>query len=622
MKQFSWILLGTLALAPAWAAPQPIALAVDARDAPRRILHARLKIPVAPGPLVLAYPEWLPGEHGPTGPIVDLAGLELSAAGKAVAWKRDPVDMYAFKCEVPPGASSLDVELDFLTPATPAGFTSGASASARLAVLSWNQLLLYPAAAKTADITYAATLRLPAAWKFGTALEVERQAGQDVTFEPTSLATLVDSPVLMGAYFRDLDLSPGGPVAHTLHIAADSEAALALSPELEASYRRLVVEANALFGARHYQAYHFLLTLSDYTAHFGLEHHESSDNRSFERALIDEDRRRLMAGLLPHEMVHSWNGKYRRPTGLATDRFSQPMQGDLLWVYEGLTTYLGNVLAARSGLRTGEEFLDGLALDAALLERRAGRTWRPLADTVVAAQLLYGARDQGQNWRRGVDFYPEGGLIWLEADVIIRRESAGQRSLDDFCRRFFGGASTPPAVVPYTFDDVVAALNDVAAHDWRRFLEDRLSSLDPHPPTGGIVDGGFKLVYTDEMPKSLKSREEVEETTDVTHSIGLLLDKEGRVVDVVPGLAAAKAGIAPGMRLVAVNGRKWSKQVLREALHATPARREPLELLCENAEYFESYRLDYHDGERYPHLVPEPSRPDLLQAIARPLMPR
>ncbi|HKQ61807.1 MAG TPA: hypothetical protein VJS92_10970 [Candidatus Polarisedimenticolaceae bacterium] len=620
MKQLLSVATCVLAAGAAWAAPpSPITIEVDAGDAAQRVFHARLKVPVAPGPLVLAYPKWLPGEHGPTGPITDLAGLKLSAGGKAVRWTRDPEEMYAFHCEVPAGASTLDVALDFISPAASEGFSSGASASARLAVLSWNQVLLYPAGARSDDLTYVASLRLPEGWKFGTALPIERRGGEDVSFKPASLTTLVDSPVLMGQYFRDVDLSPGGPVAHTLHVAADGAAALELTPALETAYRKLVAEANALFGAHHYRDYHFLLTLSDHTAHFGLEHHESSDNRTYERAFIDEDRRRGFSGLLSHEMVHSWNGKYRRPAGLATPDFSEPMHGALLWVYEGLTTYLGNVLAARSGLRTPEEALESLALDAAEMERNVGRTWRPLADTAVAAQLLYAARDDGAHWRRGVDFYPEGALIWLEADVMIRQQTKGQRSLDDFCRRFHGGASGPPAVSPYTLSDVVAALDAVAPYDWKRFLEERLNSLDERPPLGGIAGAGWKLVYTEEIPAMQRSREEVRDTIDVSHSIGIELDKDGRIEDTVPGMAAAKAGIAPGMKLVAVNGRKWTRKVLREAIRATRGGAAPLELLVENADYYRSYRLDYRDGERYPHLVRDTARPDLLSAIHAPL---
>jgi predicted metalloprotease with PDZ domain len=607
-----------IALAPSAGAAEPaIRVQVDATRAPMRIVHSTLTIPAAPGPLELLYPQWIPGEHGPSGPIADLAGLVVTAAGRPVPWTRDPKNMFAFRVDVPAGAGALEVELDFLLTADAEGFTSAASASAKLAVVSWNQLVLYPRGTSARDLVCAASLRLPAGWQFGTALPVASHSGDAVTFKPVPLATLVDSPVLMGEYFRDLDLTPPGGLRHVMHVAADGLPALEMSAELQASFRKLVIEAPALFGATHYGSYHFLVTLSDHVAHFGLEHHESSDNRSWERAFVDEDRRRLMAGLLPHEIVHSWNGKYRRPATLTDADFGAPVDSSLLWVYEGLTTYLGDVLTARSGLWTQEEFLDNLALDAAAQERRAGRTWRPLLDTCVAAQVLYESRAEWANWRREVDFYPEGSLIWLEADVLIRQDTRGKRSLDDFCRGFFGGRNGPPEVRPYAFGDVVAAMNEVAPRDWKKFFEERLSRPTRAAPLGGITGAGWTLVYTDTIPERLASVETVEETTDVSHSIGLLLDDEGTIVDTVPGLPADRAGIGPGMKLLAINGRTWDPVVLRDAIRATKSGVQ-MELLVDNAGYVSAHALDYRDGERYPRLVRDESRPDLLSAIIAP----
>jgi predicted metalloprotease with PDZ domain len=457
----------------AWSSPAqtvPISLNVDATGAPRKILHARLRIPAQPGALTLVYPKWIPGEHGPTGPITDLAGLVITSAGKPVVWRRDAEDMFAFHLEVLAGAEAVDVALDFLIPPTSDDFSSGASATAQLVDISWNQLVLYPHGRKASDVQVTTRLRLPAGWKFGSALPLVRESDGVCEFAPVSLETLVDSPLIASAYFRTLELSPGAAPAHLLHVAADSAAALEMKPEDEGHFSHLVTETGALFGARHYRSYHFLLTLSEHVAHFGLEHHESSDNRQPERYLIDDDLRKLGADLLPHEMTHSWNGKYRRPAGLATPDFQQPMKGELLWVYEGLTMYLGNVLATRCGLWTNENFREDLAFTAAQLDTSPGRTWRPLSDTTVAAQLLYFARPEGAAWRRSVDFYPEGLLIWLEADSIIRRLSEGRRSLDDFCKKFFGGESGPPQVVPYGLDDVLAALNETAAYEWGPFF--------------------------------------------------------------------------------------------------------------------------------------------------------
>ena len=601
------------------AANRPVILEVDAREAPRKIFHAKLVIPAAPGPMTLAYPKWIPGEHGPTGPIADLVGIRFSANGKAIAWKRDPADMYLFRLEVPPGAAAVEASLDYVSPVETGGFSSGASATANLTLISWNQLLLYPADGKPDEIAYEASLRLPDGWKWAGALDAEGPSAQAIRFAPVPLTTLVDSPILTGAHFRVIDLTRE-PLVHRLDIAADSEAALEMSPELEAQYRSLVGETGALFGARHYRHYDFLLTLSDHTAHFGLEHHESSDDRVDERSLIDADRRQLMAGLLPHEMTHSWNGKYRRPADLAIGTFQEPMHGDLLWVYEGLTEYLGQVLAARSGLLTPEQYREDLALTAAEMDHQKGRAWRPLQDTAVAAQILYGARSDWSAWRRGVDFYSEGELLWLEADTILRRESRGSKSLDDFCRLFLGGASGAPKVVPYTFDDVLAALNMILPYDWKSFWRTRLDSTAPGAPLAGIAGSGWKVVYTQEIPDMQRAAEDVHRVTDVRYSLGISVREDGVIPDVLPESPAAAAGVGPGMRLVAVNARRWSPAVLRDAIKRSGSR--AIELLVENGEFFKTFRLDDAGPERYPHLERDNARPDILSSIIHPTASR
>jgi predicted metalloprotease with PDZ domain len=405
-------------------------------------------------------------------------------------------------------------------------------------------------------------------------------------------------------------------------MVSDSEAALQMSSEQIANYKQLVLETNALFGAHHYEHYHFLYTLSDNVAHFGLEHHQSSDDRVAERTLLDEPLRKASSDLLPHEFVHSWNGKYRRPAGLATPDYEQPMKGELLWVYEGLTEYLGSILAARSGLRTAEDQREHLAAIAAYLDRYPGRTWRPLIDTTIAAQLLYNASSSWAAWRRGVDFYDEGELIWLEADTIIRQQTKGARSLDDFCRRFHGPPNTPPMVKPYTFDDVVSTMNDVAPYDWRTFFNTRLNSLEPHAPLGGIANGGWRLVYNDTQSDYQKAIEAAQSSADFSYSLGLRLNEEGGVSDVVPGMPAAEAGLGPGMKIVDINGRAYSLDRLREALAEGKTSRAPLELRVQNGDFSKTYKIDYHDGEKFPHLERDSSRPDLLQQIIKPLQAR
>jgi len=598
-----------------------ITVAVDATEAPRKIFHARLVIPVTPGPLTFFYPKWIPGEHGPSGPVIDVAGLKLSAAGKQIPWQRDLLDMYTFHCEIPAGANSLEVSLDYLSPNDVEGFSSGASATSQLTVISWNQLLVYPQGWTAEELTYAASLKLPEGWKFGTALPVTKESGQAIEFKPVSLTTLVDSPVISGAHFQVIDLSPGATPSHEIDIAGDSEAAISMSPDLIAKYRQLVAQANALFGAHHYQQYHFLFALSDYVSSFGLEHHDSSDNRVAERTLLEDQSRMWAADLLPHEMVHSWNGKYRRPADLTTPDFQKPMKTDLLWVYEGLTQYLGALLTARSGLWSAEEYRENLAWVAAYLDQRTGRAWRPLVDTAVSAQLLYGARLEWEDWRRRVDFYDEMLLIWLEADTVIRQQSQGQKSLDDFCRRFHGAPSGPPAVKTYTFEDVVAELNAVCPYDWRAFLASRVNSTASHGPLGGVEASGWRLVFTEEPNRMRKAGDSVDKSIDLRFSIGLILKQDGTVKDVIPGKPAAEAGMAPSMKLLAVNGRRWTELLLREAIKATKEKPN-LELMIENGDFIQSYVLKYQGGERYPHLERDAAKPDLLQQIIQPLKVR
>jgi len=606
---------------PSVFAQNAVSLRVDATDAPRRLFHVRMSLPAKPGPMALLYPEWIPGEHGPTGPIANLVGLKIQGAGKVLPWKRDAVNMFKFHVDVPAGVSTLDVVFDFITPPDSEGFSSGGSATSELAVLNWNQLLLYPEGTKPDDFQYQANLKVPNGWRYGTALPIRRESGNEIEFQPAPLTTLIDSPVSTGAHYRTIDLGSDMGAPHYLHLAADSDRALEVSPEVIGQYKNLVKETGALFGSRHYRGYHFLYTLSDHVAHFGLEHHESSDDRVGERCLIDPDLFKLEAGLLPHEMTHSWNGKYRRPAGLDTLDYQQPMKDELLWVYEGLTEYLGEILAARCGLWHNEDFREWLALQAAKLDSQPGRTWRPLIDTTIAAQLLYDARKEGSPWRRGVDFYPEGALIWLEADVLIRQHTQGRRSLDDFCKRFCGGTSGPPKVVPYTREDVVALLNEVAPDDWQQFFQARVYDITPRAPLGGIEGAGWRLVYSNAVPPLLKAAEGDEKYTDLRFSLGLSLKEGGEVEYVVPGSPAAKAGVSGGMKLVAVNTRRWTPEILRAAVSAAETNAAPIELLVENADYFKSCKVDYHEGERYPWLERNPAKPDLLTEILKPLTP-
>jgi predicted metalloprotease with PDZ domain len=599
----------------AFAATAPtVTISVDATHAPRKIFHASLKIPATPGDLMLYYPKWIPGEHAPDGPVIDLAGLKFSAGGKTLKWRRALDDGFTLHVEVPAGTTEIAAELDFLSPATlEGGFSAGSSATDKLAIISWNQVLLYPKGWKSDDINYSASLKLPDGWKFGTPLPISSQSGNEIHFATVSLTTLVDSPVITGEFLKIVPLAQD-PVTE-MDIAADSAAALDAPPEVWDHYRSLVDQAQKLFGAHHYRDYHFLYTLSDHVAHFGLEHHESDDSRVSENALVDETARKQSSGLLPHEYVHSWNGKFRRPAGLATPDYQQPMQDDLLWVYEGLTNYLGFVLTARSGLLTADQDRDGLAITAAALDHTPGREWRNLQDTADAAPELYFSPRAWGSYRRGVDFYEEDTLNWLWVDVIIRQQTKGAKSIDDFCHLFHGAPTTGPMLKPYSFEDVVSALNQIAPYDWRGFWTERLTNHGPGAPLGGIEGSGWKVVY-DETPSPMEGGRG-RRSVGTRYSLGLELGADGNIADTIEGMPAALAGVGPGMKLVAVNGRRFSPEVLKDALKAAKDGSTPIEILVENTDYYKTYKIDYHGGEKYPHLVRDESEPDLLTDILK-----
>jgi predicted metalloprotease with PDZ domain len=619
MKRFA-LVLPLLFLAFALAAA-PITLRVDATNVASNVYHAHLTIPATSGPMTLFYPKWIPGEHGPTGPINGLTGLRISANGQPVTWLRDPIEMFAFNVDVPAGASSLDVDLDFLAPAPGANFTAGASTSPRLAVLSWNTVLLYPRGVASDSIQVDASLRIPAGWLYATALETRGRNGDEIQFEQASLTTVIDSPVQLGATLRKIDLVSRSPLRHTLNLLSESTEATQTPDDFATQYGRLVDETTAIFGANHYRHYDWLLTLSDFVAHFGLEHHESSDDRVEEPALREDISRKWVSGLMAHEFVHSWNGKYRRPAGLATGNYDKPMTGELLWVYEGLTEYLGDLLPVRSGILTADDYRENLAETAAQMTQHVGRTWRPLLDTAVAAQLLYEAPGASTNWRRSVDYYPEGELLWLDADMTIRSLTNGKKSLDDFTRAFYGGTSGHADLKPYTFDDLVTSLNSVAPHDWRAFLNQRLTSMSPTPPMGGIEQSGWHLVYNDKPNTALQYQEGRSKGADLNASLGFTIRENGSVNDVVPESIAARAGVAPGARIIAVNGRAYSTARLRDVIKASKDSTTPITLIVQNGEFFTTASIDYHGGERYPHLERTTGKPDWMETLIKPLAP-
>jgi predicted metalloprotease with PDZ domain len=581
-----------------------ITVSVDATKVPQKILHVEEVLPVQAGPLTLYYPKWIPGEHGPDGPVSNLGGLKFDADGTDIPWTRDLLDVWTFHVDVPAGKTRLHVAFDYIE-------SAGASATDKLLVLEWNEVVLYPSGATSDKLTYDAKLTLPEGWKFGTALPVGGQQGREVAFKPISLELLVDSPVIAGQFYRAIDLTPPGEsVHHEIDMVADSAAALQMSPAVQKSMTNLVAESGKLFGARHYREYHFLFSLSDHVAHFGLEHHESNDSRLPERTLLEPAGAFRVGGLLAHEFVHSWNGKFRRPADLTTPDFEKPMEDDLLWVYEGLTDYLGPMLAARSGLWTPEQYRDYLASIAASLgPGRPGRTWRPLLDTAVGVSQMRPPRGW-VNLIRSADYYDEGDLLWLEVATIIHQQTNGQKEMDDFCHLFHGGPNNGPEVKTYTFEQVVDALKSVAPYDWAGLFKTRLNSVSPEAPTGGIENGGWKVAYSAEPPKMPGRRGE---SIGEDYSIGLTLGNDGAVSASIYGSPAWQAGIGPGMKVVGVNGRVYTHDLLEDALKTG----QPVELMAIVDDYYKTFTVDYRGGPKYPHLVQQEGKADVLDELIR-----
>jgi len=610
------------AIPPATDAAYPgvLSLDVDLRDVGQKIFKVHESIPVHAGPMVLFYPKWIPGEHGPTGTLDALAGIKISAGGQALPWHRDLKEMYALHLTVPADVEKLELEFQLLSPTAGGDFGASVSVTDRLVDLEWNQVLFYPAGHYARNVMFQPNVHLPEGWKFASALQSDTPEATSVQFKPVDLEQLVDSPLIAGKNFRRIDLGSHGVPPIYLNIVADRAENLAATKTQIEHQQALVKETYALFGARHYAHYDFLLTLSDTTGHFGLEHHQSSDDRLDADYFTDNDAYLAEADLMPHEYVHSWNGKFRRPADLATVNYNEPMLGDLLWVYEGLTNYWGEVLAPRAGFWTAEQYRDYLADLASGMNHVPGRAWRPLQDTADEAQVLYDVPNAWASWRRGVDYYDEGSLLWLDVDTKIRELSQDRKSLDDFAHLFHGIRDGSFAVYGYDFDDVVAALNKVQSFDWSSFLHAILNSTDANAPLDGITRGGWKLVYNDQPNPMLRSREKAHKITDLIDSIGIKVDEDdrpGALIDVLWQGPAFNAGLAPGMKLIAVNGDKYSSDVLRDAITAARAGSRPIELLLQNQDVFLTINVDYHDGLRYAHLERVKATPDRIGEIVK-----
>jgi len=603
------------------AYPGTIRLEVDATDIQRHIFRVHEEIPVAPGKLTLLYPAWLPGKHAPRGPIDKLAGLVTSANGHRLEWQRDPLDVYAFHLDIPQGVDTLSVDFQYLSPQEPA--QGRVVMTPDMLNLQWDAVALYPAGHAARRITFAPSVKLPGGWHYAGALDLPAGATPNepasdgvARFKPVDFETLVDSPLFAGRHFKRIELAGNAPVH--LNLFADAARFLAATPAQLKLHENLVVQARKLFGSQHYDHYDFLLALTNQLGGIGLEHSRSSENSGDPGYFTEWDKHAPGRGLLPHEFTHSWNGKFRRPVGSATANYNVPMDDGLLWVYEGQTQYWGFVLAARSGLWSSEQTRDALALVAATYaDNRPGFAWRNVQDTtqdpIIAARRALPYR----NWQMSEDYYSAGQLIWLAVDAKLRELTGDKRSLDDFARAFFGIDDGSWAISTYEFDDVVAALDGVAHHDWARFLRER---IDGHaPPLDGLAASGWKLVYRDKPSAFEKANQGGRRGWDYSASLGFVVGgKDGRISDVRWDGAAFNAGVTPTSTIVAVNGRAWSNDELDDAITAAVGSTAPIELLLKDGNLYRSVRLDYHGGLRFPHLERIEGSADRLSAILAP----
>jgi predicted metalloprotease with PDZ domain len=601
-----------IAIATATAAA-PMRIDVDATDAPRRLLHARLAIPARPGPLTLVYPRYgIPTYRAPESILNNIVGLRFSALGHSLRWTRDRDDPFGFQVRVPAGAAEVIADLDVVPAPQRTDFNA---ATGQLLILDWPTVVLYPKGARVSDLHVDAHLRVPSGWGADATLDTRMEPDGTITYARTSLAMLVDSPVLAGKYFTSAVVRGKSPTV-LVAVAADAPDAARIPAEWLSRLDRLVAEADALFDGYPFGRFHFHIALSDHVGNDGVEHRQSNDIRMSLAGLIGEDNRRAYGYLLPHEFAHAWNGKYRIPRGVLRPDFQERQVTDLLWVYEGLTRYLNWVLAARAGVLSPDESLDYAAYLAARMTHRPGRAWRSLEDTAVSTTSLIEAPDAWESMRRGVDYYDEGMLLWLEADVTIRQATASRRSLDDFCRRFFGQSHAPEAVAPYDLDDIVAALNAVAPQDWRHFLQSRLGAKDSDRlPLDALATSGWELDYTSHPNLIQVSCETVNRVIDERYSIGILATQDGSIADVVQGSKAWNAGLGPMMTIASINGQPWRTDALRETI--ANAVTTPIELQIINGAERAQVQIAGSLGARFPHLRRN-EYPDLIRDILAP----
>ena len=579
----------------------PITLAIDATDTLRGVYRVAETIPVTPGTtsLKLLYPKWLPGNHSASGPINLIADFHFTANGQELAWTRNPLDVYEIDVTVPAGASA--VVANFVHTSPTQSSQGRVTMTQEMLNLQWEKMSFYPAGHYTRRIAITPTVKFPAGWRVFTALDGQKQAGDTVTWDQTNYETLVDSPIFAGKYAEQFSF----PDNIHLDVVADAPKLLTLAPENLAKFKKMYAEAETLFGARHFDHYDTLLALTDRMGGIGLEHHRSSENQFEPKAFIDWDKMDWDHNVVAHELVHSWNGKYRRPAQLWTPDYRTPMQDSLLWVYEGQTQFWGYVLAARSGIQRKDTVLGQWARAAALYsEGQPGRQWRGVEDTTNDPIINSRRPLPYSSLNRSEDYYVEGALVWLEADQIIRKGTAGKKGLDDFAKAFFGVRNGDWGINTYTFDDVVSALNGVYPYDWASFLRTRLYEPNQPAPLKGLEMAGYQLVWKDQPNPYDKGRNDYAKTHDLFYSLGMVIDKDGKVASNLWNGPSFKAGIVNGAQIVAVNGQAYSGEAIDDAITAAKSATVPIQLLVKRGDAYATIPIDYHGGLRYPWIEP------------------
>jgi predicted metalloprotease with PDZ domain len=612
-KCLVFALLATMAVRTAAPAQNPSApamtLVVDETQAARRIAFVHEDIQVRPGPLALAYPRWIPGEHGPTGPIQQLAVIRVHAGTLTLPWIRDSDDIYTIRVEVPPGADRITVDFDTLLENT---------ISDHQLLLAWNTVVLYPRNVDKQQLMIEPSILLPLNWKQGSALRVISQSGSRVSFAPVSLERLIDSPVLAGEFFRAVPLGSEWPAE--LDITGDSQAAVDKADDAQAFslFQNLVNQDRAMFGFRHWHTLHLLVSQSEARPFDGLEHEESPYTAIGDAGLSQRSQLEKFGWpLLAHEQSHSWDGKYRRPAELYSQpNYQGPERTTLLWVYEGLNEYIGMVLATRAGFNDAAYMRDYLGRAAADFALEPGRAFTPLVDTATEDWVLRAFDVGWSSLRRGQDYYDEGALLWLRADTIIREQSQDHHTLDDFLRTFFGQRDTEPIVVPYTREEVEAGLSAICPYDWHTFFETRIYQANSKPPTEGLEAAGWRLVYNATPNNEPFYSALFPVSYYGAYSIGMSVKKDGTIFDVLSGTPAYEAGLGPDMTILAVDGRVYSGDVLNQSIAHPPNGK--ISLVIRNFDSVESREIQYAGGVRYPHLERIPGTHDYLNEILEP----